>query len=104
MKYMTKPSLFSDKDKQGNDKIFSQVPSYREHIEIQKKKAAERDERYTYVFVLARIDHFANANFCSKSVPLWGLKVITRSNFGSLIQQKHCIYPRQRNGSSQNLD
>ena len=27
----------------------------------------------------------------ARSIPLWGLKVITRPNFGSLIQQKHCI-------------
>ena len=58
----------------------------------------------TYVLTLRReikrnffgkivpIDHFANANF-ARSIPhsLVGLKVITRSNFGSLIQQKHCI-------------
>ena len=27
----------------------------------------------------------------ARSIPLWGQEVITRSNFGSLTQQKHCI-------------
>ena len=35
------------------------------------------------------IDHFAMQIF-ARSIPLWGLNAIyTRSNFGSLIQQKH---------------
>ena len=27
----------------------------------------------------------------ARSIPLWGLKVITRLKYGSLIQHKHCI-------------
>lgn len=42
---MTKPSLFGDKDKPGSEKAVNRAASYREHIEIQKKKATERDER-----------------------------------------------------------
>ena len=47
MKYMTKPPLFSESERQSQkmQKPPQTVAGYKEMIEIQKKKTAERDDR-----------------------------------------------------------
>ena len=47
MKYMTKPPLFSESERQSQkmQKPPQTVKGYKEMIEIQKKKTAERDDR-----------------------------------------------------------
>ena len=47
MKYMTKPPLFSSESEcQSQKKQQPQTTSYKELIEIQKRKTVERDDRY----------------------------------------------------------
>ena len=49
LKYMTKPPLFSsESERQSSKKQKPQTAIYRELIEIQKKKTAERDDRWVY--------------------------------------------------------
>lgn len=43
MKYMSKPPLFPDLDKQLQQK--NQTLNYKDFVEIQKKRAAEKDEK-----------------------------------------------------------
>ena len=71
MKYMTKPPLFSSEtERQSRQQKPQTAASYRELIEIQKKKTLERDDRH--VFILSNImknfkvaqNSFAALSFC----------------------------------------
>lgn len=46
MKYLSKPPLFSEQNKNSQEK--GQSESYKEFIEAQKTKAIERDQRYIF--------------------------------------------------------
>ena len=50
MKYMTKPPLFSSEtERQSRQQKPQTAASYRELIEIQKKKTTERDDRHVFI-------------------------------------------------------
>ena len=52
MKYMTKPPLFSSKtERQSRQQKPETAASYRELIEIQKRKTTERDDRHVFVLL-----------------------------------------------------
>lgn len=53
MKYMTKPPLFSSEtERQSRHQQKPQTAaSYRELIEIQKKKTTERDDRHVFIIL-----------------------------------------------------
>lgn len=46
MKYLSKPPLFSEQNKNSQEK--GQSESYKEFIDAQKTKAIERDQRYIF--------------------------------------------------------
>jgi len=50
MKYMSKPPLFSSEtERQSRQQKPQTAASYRELIEIQKKRTSERDDRHDYI-------------------------------------------------------
>ena len=52
MKYMTKPPLFSSEtERQSRQQKPQTATSYRELIEIQKKKTTERDDRHVFILL-----------------------------------------------------
>ena len=112
MKYMSKPPLFSSEpERQSRQQKPQTAASYRELIDIQKKKTTERDDRHDYIFCAINNIHSGFEwggggtgmgcecqllveilSICQLLVEFFGICQLTiKSTLISTIERKYCL-------------